>query len=335
MEEKEHERKEEEECKKKAEEEKSVNWGDKPMEEVMKKVMGWITRMEGEKKYEDEEREKLKALQLQIEKMAKGENRKTCVATGVNMFANLEALQGDGATGIDLAAKAHNAMLAATAEKRRVEGDAESEGESLHSNHSKKQKITSGLARHNTQRVRFEVEWAHHWLGKEFEANPIQFNQIKLGHYLMGEAEILLRCTKPEEFRARLKLMKKLGYWQVKFDWAAARNIYAAILRGIETGHENWDFDLREYEDMLNPGNTANVNVNVTKSSQTRRPRDVFFCTEYQWGGCSLDGPHMATIGNDGMQKLLHHVCSSCLLKDGKHLNHPNGAPVCPCGQNN
>ena len=313
MKEEEQRRKEEEECKRKQLEE-DPTLGDKPTGEAIQKVLNWIAKQEMEKKQEDSEREKLRALQEQVEKMAKGENRRSCITTGVNMFANLDALQGDGATGIDPATKAHNAMIASTAEKCRVEGDLESEGESLHSNPLKKHKLTSGLGRQNVQKIKFEVEWAHHWLGKEFEANPIPFNQIKLGHFVMGEAEILAKCTKPEEFCARLKLMQKLGYWQIKYDWPSARNVYAAILKGIEMGREGWDFDLCDYEDMLNPG----VVINLVKMVQPKRPQDVFFCAEYQRGMCSLEGPHMAKVGNDGVDKLVHHVCSSCLLKDGK-----------------
>ena len=78
--------------------------------------------------------------------------------------------------------------------------------------------------------MKVEVEWAHHWLGKEFEANPVMFNQMKLGHYMSGEAAILLQCDHPLEFRARLGLMQKLGYWAAKHEWPTVRNIYAAIL---------------------------------------------------------------------------------------------------------
>ena len=103
--------------------------------------------------------------------------------------------------------------------------------------------------------MRYEVEWAHHWLGKEYDANPISFNQMKIGQNIMGEADIILNCSKPEEMRARLNLMRRMGYWQVKYDWTAARNVYAAILRGIETGRESWNFDIKDYEDMLGASN--------------------------------------------------------------------------------
>ena len=146
----------------------------------------------------------------------------------------------------------------------------------------------------------------------------------------MGEADILLHCDRTKEFRARLGLMKKLGYWAAEFDWPSVRSIYAAILRGIETGREDWGFDPREYaSDML----TANVSVKqVTggKDKEVCRPRDFFFCGPFQKGECNLDAPHIASIGVEGGERMVHHVCSSCLLKDGKKLYHRNGGQGCP-----
>ena len=170
--------------------------------------------------------------------MTKAENRKTCQLTGVDLFTGLDALQAEG--GVDLAAKAQAAMLVATASKRKREDGDVSEGESTSSKHShashKGVKFRSGLNALATQKVKHEVEWAHHWLGKEFEANPVSFNQMKLGHYVSGEADILLHCDRPNEFRARLCLMNKLGYWAAKHDWPAARSIYAAI-----EGYRDWE----------------------------------------------------------------------------------------------
>ena len=127
------------------------------------------------------------------------------------------------------------------------------------------------------------MEWAHHWLGKEYDANPVAFNHIKLGHYMMGESDIILNCSKPEEIRARLCLMRKMGYWVTKYEWSSVRNVYAAILRAIETGRESWEIDFKEYEDILvtQPRNTARVG-HSTSGERGQCPRDVYFCGPYQ-----------------------------------------------------
>ena len=247
-------------------------------------ILQWIEEQKEKQKADEENREKIKALQAQLESMTRDENRHTCHVTGVNMYANLEALQANCVTGVNLAAKAQAAMAAAEAAnlKRKLDDEVESEGELIKlqlSVNTKKsrgdQAKRSGLTSKQPSKIRFEVEWVHHWLGKEYEANPIPFNQIKLGHYLMGEADILLRCQKPEEFRARLKLMKRLGYWQVKYDWPCTHNIYAAVMRGIETGRETWGFDLRDYEDIL-------VQPVVAPTRQEDKPRcqrgNIFLC---------------------------------------------------------
>ena len=120
------------------------------------------------------------------------------------------------------------------------------------------------------KKVIYDVEWAHHWVGKEYDANPLAFNQMKIGQYIMGEAEIVLNCSKPEEIRARLRLMRRMGYWQTKYDWVSARNIYAAILRGVETGREDWGFDIRDYEDMLSTPVTRQ-NIVVKEDRQGKK----------------------------------------------------------------
>ena len=181
---------------------------------MMKKVLDWIDNQEKMKKEEEAQKDRIKGLQEQIAQMTKTDNQKLCPILGVNMFGGLEAIQGTG-NEVDLVAKAQNAMMAAATAKRKREEGEDSEGESVNSILSKKKNINlrSGLAPVAAHKVKMEVEWAHHWLGKEFEANPVSFNQIKLGHYMAGESEILLHCNRPEEFRARLKLMSKIGYW--------------------------------------------------------------------------------------------------------------------------
>ena len=329
----EREKLEEENRKKKEQEEKQGQPGTsgtqgKADNEKLEKVYEWIQKMEEKQKEEESDKEKIRKLQAQIEEMAKSDNRRQCQMTGVSMFAGLDVLQGDGATGVDLTAKAHATMLASTTKRKRDEEE-ESDGESAHSklsvNVGAKPKLQSGILVKTSHKVKYEVEWAHHWLGKEFEANPMPFNQMKLSHYMTGEADILIHCEKPEEFRSRLKLMRRLGYWSTKYDWPSARNIYAAILRGIETGRETWSFYFREYEDML----IAPSKVPVM-SREGRKGRETYFCGPYQKSDCNLDAPHMARIGPEGIECMVHHVCSTCLLKDGKRLTHPNGAPNCP-----
>ena len=247
--------------------------------------------------------------------MTKGENRQQCPMTGVNLFANLDLLQGEAGGNANLAAKAQAAMVAANTAKRRREEDVESDGESVnsHSINMKTRVYKSGLGVKSGQRVRYQIEWAHHWLGKEFEANPVAFNQMRLGQYLMGEADIILNCAKPEEIRARLRLMCRIGYWQTKNDWIAARNVYAAIMRGLETGREDWNFDIRDYEDMLGTSVARQGGV-VKDEILVKKPREVFFCGPYQRGECDVDSLHYATIGADGSQNWFiisaPHACS-------------------------
>ena len=130
--------------------------------------------------------------------------------------------------------------------------------------------------------------------------------------------------------------MSKIGYWSAKYDWQSARSIYATILRGIETGRETWSFDPRDYaEDMLNvPAHKVHAGKDRERDHEVKRPHDVFFCAMFQKGECNLDAPHVANVGIDGIERMVHHVCSACLLKDGKKLYHPNGGTGCPHARN-
>ena len=141
----------------------------------------------------------------------------------------------------------------------------------------------------------------------------------------MGEADIILNCSKPEEIRSRLRLMHRIGYWQTKYEWGLVRNIYAAIMRGIETGREDWSFDLKGYEDML----TINTLQQSAKDERPKRPRDIFYCGPYQCGDCQQDSPHLAKIANESLERFVYHVCSTCLAKEGKKLNHQSNSPGC------
>ena len=279
-------------------------------------LLDWIKKQEERQKQEDTEREKIKEMQKQIEEMTKDDNRRLCNETGVNMFAGLDALQGADA-GVNLAAKAQAAMMEATRIKHRNQDEIESEGESGNSHVSRASKtktenkskvLKSGIAVCASEKILFEIDWAHHWLGKEYEANPVKYTDLKMAQYLMGEAEILMNCSKPEELRARMKLMRRMGYWSLKYDWNGARDVYAAIMRGLETGRETWSFDPKEFEDIL----TGPVTVNYSRQNQRddryrderpRRPRDIFFCGPYQCGECDLEGPHRQHLAQIEMKK--------------------------------
>ena len=211
-------------------------------DEKLEQVVNWVGQLQAKQMEQERKQQQLDELQNQLTVMNKLENRRSCTTTGVNIFSSLDTIQEGGA--VNLAEKAMATMVAAQNVKRKQEEEGDTDGESGNSTVSKAssnkvKRLKSGLAVKSAHKVKFEVEWAQHNLGKEFEANPIIFNQLRPSHYMMGETEIILRSQNPKEMRARLKLMKKMAYWQIKYDWSSARNVYAAILRGIETGWES------------------------------------------------------------------------------------------------
>ena len=166
-EEEEHKLAEEQEwLRKELEQNKDEQTGTENDNSKLNSILEWVKEQHVIQKEQQNASKKLKELQDQIEAMAKPDNRQPCQSTGVNFFANLEALQGEGGGRIDLAAKAQAAMQAPNNAKRKVEGEQDSDGEFENSTYShvkvKKQKLVSDLAQKSGHKVKYEVEWAHH-----------------------------------------------------------------------------------------------------------------------------------------------------------------------------
>ena len=152
-------------------------------------LLSWMEETKAKEKEQATKQQQVTQLQAQLAAMAKGQNTSQCTSSGVNLYANLETIQETG--GVDLAAKANAAaaaaILAGSGSKRALdEADPDSDGEFPHLFHPKVKKLQSGLNVKVAHKVKVETEWAHHNLGREFEANPVNFNQLKLGQYMLG-----------------------------------------------------------------------------------------------------------------------------------------------------
>lgn len=246
-------------------------------------------------------------------------NRYSCLRSGVSKLKNLELIEDP--TKMDLTRKTEQAIAMALQHCQEEDG----EGESL----CKKRKLQSGLDLKSSHKVKVEVEWAQHNMGREFEANPLSVTQMRFEHYVLGEVNIIRECKQQEQVEKRLCLLARIAYWRIKYDWPLARNIYVALLRDIEVGRYSWaDVDLNIYKEMLEGNRIGGGNMPTKEEASKRRPRDVWFCAAYQKGECKMESPHSARIGQD--DRIVQHICSSCWLRDGKKLPHPNGGGGCP-----
>ena len=74
-----------------------------------------------------------------------------------------------------------------------------------------------------------------------------------------------------------IELMNKIAYWKSRYDWPQVRNIYAAIMRVLETGKEMWKYDLHDYKDMLY---IPQRGLNVVDTSQNKHhTQDMVLCS--------------------------------------------------------
>lgn len=239
----------------------------------------------------------------------------SCPITGVNKLKNLQLIEKTG--GVDLTKKTQDAID--LARRNLQEGD--TMGECLT---SKSKRLQSGLEAKTAQKIRCEVDWAQHNLGREFEANSVAANQMRYEHYVLGESNIIRMCTDAVEQERRLEVMGKISYWRLKYDWALARNIYIAILRDLELGHGTWGtLDITVYKEMLE----GNRIMGVAEGQPRKKSRDTWFCAAYQKGECKMEAPHMARVGLE--ERMVQHICSTCWLKEGKKAAHPNGGQGC------
>ena len=296
-------------------------------------ILEWVQQQQMQQKNEAQRRQELEQMKKQIAAMSEPENRRICQTTGANLFAGLEVIQEEG--GPNLVQKAQEAMMAANSAQSNMD-DNESEGESSVSHassvRSKAKKLKSGLATRSAPKVKFSIEWAQHNMGEEYDANPLAFNQLKLHHFVMGEAQVLLNCENPDEYRARLKLIRRMAYWLNRYEWHSVRNIYSLIMRGLEVVIEGWEFMCVTMKTCWCQYSTIGGGSR-DEIVKPKRPRDTYFCAGYQRNECNQESPHMARVGPEGTERQVVHVCSSCLLMDGKKLGHPNGGPGCPRGK--
>ena len=66
-----------------------------------------------------------------------------------------------------------------------------------------------------------------------------------------------------------------MAYWQFKNDWLSVCNVYAALLRAIETGKHDWSIDPNIFKDMPNKRSQQHTKGRTLSDRQEKAERDV------------------------------------------------------------
>lgn len=198
-------------------------------------------------------------------------------------------------------------------------------------------KKQSGIVAKATDKVKNPQLFPHNYLQFEYVNKDIKFKQLNFKQFVAGELEIISNfCENKAEKEGRMKLLQKIAYYSSIYQWAAILDFYAAWLRQIEIGRKSWKNDPQVLESAILTGNLLPIeHRTMSRSAQKHivaKPtstQNVWFCYKYQRNKCDEGvSPHSAVIR--GSVKTVHHICATCLQKDGARKDHPECSDKCP-----
>ena len=108
-----------------------------------------------------------------------------------------------------------------------------------------------------------------------------------------------------------------------------------AVVRAIEEGESSWSSSFQLLE-VLVMGDQPKVAHKPSKPifephADSKEGKKVLFCKKYQSDECHADLKNNAHWGTLGAKScLLHHVCTTCLLKCKKWEHHCEKTSDCP-----
>ena len=205
----------------------------------------------------------------------------------------------------------------------------------LSQNSKDKKKLKSGLVVKSTEKVVNPQSFPHNFLQYEYVSKDIEFKQLNFKLFVAGELEIINNfCKDKHEKQGRLKLLKKIAYFSSTYQWASVLDFYAAWLRQIELGRKSWKDDPQVLENIILSGHTLSKEFRLGNFKQFgNKPQtakdSVWFCVKYQRNKCEYTkSPHPAMIR--GINRMVQHICATCLQKDNSKQEHPECSDICP-----
>ena len=205
----------------------------------------------------------------------------------------------------------------------------------------KNNKKKSGIRAKASETVHFPQKYPQAYLKYEFASSNLSFQSLEMNLFCAGELEIIGSSKiKETERSGRINLLKKIMYLNTSYDFKTLKSYYAACLNEIEMGHKTWRDDFQHIESAI-------LSKHVPKQSQfskkqqpkskedatTKKSEDkTWFCALYNRNKCSQKSSHTET--KFGKFRFAHHICATCLQKDGKKLEHPECSTACPYAKN-
>ena len=192
-----------------------------------------------------------------------------------------------------------------------------------------KNKKESGLAEKPTALFKNKLRYPHVHLEAFFNDPPSSMQKLEFEHYIVGETEQISVTMDRQEREGRMELMKTISEWKVRSGWPAARSAYITVMRMLEMGKLNWNQDFRQLHYLLMTRSRGPTDfVKNQKQGKPKTRPDIWFCKDYNHGGCNKTAPHPTMI--NGVTRAVAHICAKCYLKSQSQQEHPESADTCP-----
>lgn len=192
--------------------------------------------------------------------------------------------------------------------------------------------------------VKFPQRCPHTALQNEFVSLNLTFRKLDLRLFVLGELEILSGGSISKiEKEGRERLLKRILYHSGHFDWQCMLDLYAAVIKKIESGERSWAADFTDLEHMIltmrpktissgnsvfkSGGSASGLGFESRKFADDKQDR-VLFCNKFQRGECTYVEPHLTLI--KGKQVIVQHICASCWLKEKRKCFHAEKSEKCP-----
>ena len=159
--------------------------------------------------------------------------------------------------------------------------------------------------------------WPHNHLDPHFVNHMPKFQDISWDQLVAGEVAIILQANM--QALGCLQLLKQLTYWKLRSgNLHKIQQLYMAVVHTIEEGESS----------CVVMGDQSKASQKLAKplfdpNSDHKDVKKILFCKKYQVDDCHVElknNAHWGTLG--GKSRLLHHVCTACLLKCKKAEHH-------------
>ena len=172
-----------------------------------------------------------------------------------------------------------------------------------------------------------EVLGPQHALQKGKRA--VDYHELNLRLLCLGESLICASgVLDAEEVQGRLSWLATILTYAKNYEFSAILTLHEEMITQVHYGDRTWFGDHSTLVTQIIVPHPLQSNDKLSKTKASTK-NFTYFCGDFNSeNGCKdQDRHYMVFRGNN---VLAHHVCSSCLIKDKKHKNHPRHSTECP-----